>query len=147
MYDTIQNILTYLIEAIAIIGFCGCWIHHSLSKSLDEITSWGKPQPLLEQTERNYKIEGNDLNEFFDTTVKDGLKSTTPTQNISICDDSPISEIYPSENQPPTFEGYSQSRLRRIARELQIGRYTQMKRWELITAIASHPEAQRVCVP
>jgi hypothetical protein len=147
MYETIQEILTYLIEAIAIIGFTLCWIHYSLSKVLDEIASWGNPQPLSERTERNYEIKPNDLNEFPDATVNNGLKSTTPTQNISVCEDSPICDRGQAENQPPTFEGYSQSRLRKIARELEIRRYTQMERWELITAIVSHPEAQRVCGP
>jgi hypothetical protein len=42
-----------------------------------------------------------------------------------------------------TFSGYSPARLRRIAKELRIKRYSVMQPHELMTAISKHPKAQQ----
>ncbi len=142
MYDTIQDTLTYLIEAIAILGFCGCWVHYSLSKALDEIASWGMPpQTLSEDADKNYKTNSSDLNESLNPTTLSGLESATTMHSSSI----PMNDTEYPKNQEPTFQNYSKTRLRKIARELGVRRFSKMEIPELITAITSHPKAQRVC--
>ena|SRR4028118_839282 len=127
MYNTIQHILTLFFNAIAIIGFLSCWLHYCATTTLIEIRSWGKPQ-------------------FFpDSTITNELKLSVAAHSISSCNESPISDTNQPKKQLSTFQDYSKTRLRKIAKDLQIRRYSQMERGELMTAITSHLAAQQAC--
>jgi hypothetical protein len=127
MYDTIQSILTYSIEAIAVIGFLSCWLHYCATTTLIEIRSWGTPQS------------------FPHSIITNELKSSVAAHSMSSRDDSPISDTNQPKNQLSTFQDYSKTKLRKIAKDLQIRRYSQMERGELMTAIISHLAAQQAC--
>lgn len=92
----------------------------------------------------NHEANPSDLNESSSKTLT-GLESVTKTHNNSICDDSPINDAEQLESEELTFQNYSRARLRRLAKELGVRGFSKMEIPDLIAAIASHPEAQRVC--
>lgn len=147
MYDKIQEILTYLIEAIAIIGFCGCWFHYAMTRTLNEVASWGKPQ-ILQQPMQEKALgtcKTREISEEFPILQNPWeLDADTEIKNSSFSKPISPAKTEQPQNRKPTFQEYSKTRLRKIARELKIRRYSQMEIPELIMAITSHPEAQRI---
>lgn len=142
MYEKIQEFLTYLIEAVAIIGFCGCWFHYALTKTLNEVASWGKPQlsQKLIQEKVLEKCKTIDTSKEF-PTLQDPweLDADTKIKNSNFSKPISPAETEQYQNTKPTFQEYSKTRLRKIARELKIRRYSQMEIPELMMAITTHP--------
>lgn len=50
----------------------------------------------------------------------------------------------PQQQQEPTFNGYSLSRLKKIAKEMKIKRYSVMQPHQLMVAISTHPKAKQL---
>jgi hypothetical protein len=133
MYDTIQNILTYLIEAIAIIGFFGIAIHAMSRAAQEEILSWGMPTPHgIPQPKQK-------------TTVEPSSPQLEASKDTEISLDTSDSDLWIMPTTASSFHSYSRYRLRKIARELKLRGYSRMEIPELLAEIANHPEAQRLC--
>ena len=127
--EALQITLTLTAEAIALAAFIGLPLH----------AIWSSHQRWM----RDYCPPVTPYTPEVQATAAEALPEQPEASRLIEVDE--LIQAIPSKTvqyQQPAFEGYSKTRLRAVARELQIKRYSRLDRPELITAIASHPLAK-----
>lgn len=153
MYDTIQHILTLFFNAIAIMGFFGIALHAMWKAVCAEVAGWETPH-TMPKTQQEKALEAPtrliEMPKFADPWE---LEITTSSRRWGTPKsiDQPLIKLLPpaanpeaSLSVPPTFQGHSRNKLRKIAKSLKIKGYSRLEVPQLISAITTHLETQEI---
>lgn len=152
--EFVQDLLTAATQIIAIAGLGGIAVHAIYTYH----TRWMRtycpaiashtPDTQAKETEASSTLaptpqpEPPAIEDAWETPI-----ATSPARywvrealaaQPTLCLPAAIEETKPTF---PTFQGYSEARLRKIAKEMKIKRYSVLNRAQLMTAIGKHPAA------
>jgi hypothetical protein len=123
-HETIQHILTYLIESILTIGFTILWINYAISTTSKEIDSWGGIQPQHEIHTASATTEILVIAGVNTITNRDAKPLNNKLAIELICWQT-IKDLN------TLLDRFKMSELKEIASELQVKSYRKMKKLEL----------------